>query len=432
MALPGVEKRYQERGPHHGRATLRLGIHFAGLVIKGRDRVVGILFVPIGPVGGRSDAQLRPDHFLDLTFAVQQAVECRVICILQILNIHTETKILHCPNELGWKSCQRSMISRISSGIEALTSHMVKMLRMSDANFKVIFRGPAVDDGEIDVRDLAPALLALGDVFQAASVVLNGDRVKTVVRVKATEEACFEIDLSVAQTIKDALTTLIAFASENGDGIAAAGELADLILKGGAIAGGMGGGLFALLKFLRGKKPDKIEQRGGDVHVHVGDNIFVTNQKTIDLAENATVREGAKKFASVLKNTGIESISTKPQGEPEEVYTKTDLPAFELPPPVEEELVDETRQMNLQIISLSFKDDNKWRVTDGGEPFSAAIEDSDFLKQVANSEISFAKGDYLVCTVREKQTSTTQGLKKERTIVKVITHRPAARQMKLL
>jgi len=269
-------------------------------------------------------------------------------------------------------------------------------------------------------------------VFQAASDVLNGERVKTVVRVKATEQACFEVDLSVAQSVKDAVASLLTFASENQDGIAAANELAELILKAGSGFAALGGGLFALLKFLKGRKPDKIEKRDGEVHVHIGDNYFVTNNKTIELAENVSVREGARKFASVLKNAGIESISTKPQGEPEEVYTKHDLPSFELPPPIEEELVDEIRQMNLQIISLSFKDDNKWRVTDGAEPFSAAIEDSDFLKQVANSEISFAKGDYLVCEVREKQVSTGQGLKKERTIVKVVSHRPAARQMKLL
>jgi hypothetical protein len=71
-------------------------------------------------------------------------------------------------------------------------------------------------------------------------------------------------------------------------------------------------------------------------------------------------------------------------------------------------------------------------VTEGDEPFSVSIEDSGFLKQVANSEISFAKGDYLVCDVREKQSSTAQGLRKERTILRVISHRPAARQMKLI
>lgn len=299
---------------------------------------------------------------------------------------------------------------------------------MTDTSFKVIFRGTDVDDGQIDVKDLAPALLALADVFQAASDTLNGDRVKTVVKVKATEEGSFEIDLSVAQSIRDAVASLLSFAAENKESVVAAKELADLILKGGAIAGGV----LALLKFLKGGKPDKIEQHAGSSHVYIGDNVFIADQKTIILAETIAVREGVKRFASVLKNAGIDSVATRPQGEPEEVFTKNDLPAFELPQPIEQELVDEIRRMNLQIISLSFKDDNKWRVTDGGDPFSVTIEDTDFLKQIANSEISFARGDYLVCDVRERQSSTVQGLKKERAIIKVIDHRPAARQMKLL
>lgn len=303
---------------------------------------------------------------------------------------------------------------------------------MSDANFKIIFRGPAVDDGEIDVRDLAPALLALGDVFQTASDILNGDRVKTVVRVKTTDIGSFEVDLSVVQGIKDAVTSLLATADHHREKIVAARDLADLILKGGAAIASAGGGLFALLKFLGGRKPDKIEARAGDVIVHVGDNYFITNSQTVVLAENVNVREGARKFVSVLKNTGIDSISTKPEGEVEEAYTKADIAAFDLPTPIDEELKDETREMNLQIISLSFKDDNKWRVTEGDEPFSVGIEDQDFLKRVANSEISFAKGDYLVCEVRERQTSTPQGLKKVRTIVRVIDHRPTPRQMKLI
>ena len=45
---------------------------------------------------------------------------------------------------------------------------------MSTSHFGIAFEGPAFDDGEIDVRDLAPALLALGDVIQAANHALNG------------------------------------------------------------------------------------------------------------------------------------------------------------------------------------------------------------------------------------------------------------------
>jgi len=39
---------------------------------------------------------------------------------------------------------------------------------MTSSTFRIAFEGAALEDGEIDVRDLAPALLALGDVVQAA------------------------------------------------------------------------------------------------------------------------------------------------------------------------------------------------------------------------------------------------------------------------
>ena len=92
----------------------------------------------------------------------------------------------------------------------------------------------------------------------------------------------------------------------------------------------------------------------------------------------------------------------------------------------------DAREMNLQIISLSFKEENKWRFTDGLEPFTASIEHVDFLNKIANNEISFSKNDYLKCMVREKQSQTAKGLKLERTIVEVIKHTPSARQLKLI
>jgi hypothetical protein len=61
-------------------------------------------------------------------------------------------------------------------------------------------------------------------------------------------------------------------------------------------------------------------------------------------------------------------------------------------PDVEEEtLEDSEREMFLQIDSLSFKEGNKWRVTDGGEPFYAVIEDMDFLNQIAKGDVLFQR-----------------------------------------
>jgi hypothetical protein len=72
---------------------------------------------------------------------------------------------------------------------------------MSEAHFSLIFRGPAVDNGEIDVQDFAPALLAVGDLLQAANEVINGDQAKVAVKVRSTTTACFEVDLSLWQQI---------------------------------------------------------------------------------------------------------------------------------------------------------------------------------------------------------------------------------------
>jgi hypothetical protein len=304
---------------------------------------------------------------------------------------------------------------------------------MSEARFSLIFRGVAVDNGEIDVHDLAPALLAIGDLLQAANQAINGEQANVAVKVRATAEGSFEVDLSVWQHIVDSIFT---YATTHKDGIAAASELTDLVLKAGTAflgaVGAVGGGLLALLKWLKGRKPDRIEEKDGDVIIHIGDTSFVTNRRTVQLAESVAVRTQARRLVGSLEREGIESISARRGEEEELTIHREDVRSFDLPDETEEELSEEVRRMTLQIISLSFKEDNKWRLTDGAEPFTASIEDTDFLRKIANDEISFGKSDYLVCDVREKQVRTTKGLKKERTIVRVVDHQPAARQLKLI
>ena len=302
------------------------------------------------------------------------------------------------------------------------------MIRVS-----LLFRGSAVDNGEIDVQDFAPALLAVGDLLQAANKVINGDKATVSVKVRATSEGCFEVDLTLLQQLA---TSIFTYAEAHKDGIAAANGLADLVWKIGAgVVGTVGvswGGLFALLRWMKRRKPDKIEERGGDVIIIIGDTQFVTNQGTVKLAEDIAVRRHARKLVSALEREGIETISVRQPSHDELMLERKDVPSFDVPDAEEEEILDEERRMTLQIISLSFKEDNKWRLTDGAEPFTAGIEDVDFLNRIANDEISFAKNDYLICQVRERQFNTLNGLKKERTIIKVIEHKPAARQLSLM
>jgi hypothetical protein len=307
---------------------------------------------------------------------------------------------------------------------------------MSEAHITMVFDGVAVKNGQIDVQDLAPALLTIGQLIQTANTEINGNKAQISVKVRATAEGSFEVNLSLLQSLMESAKALFDFSVQNKDGIAAANELADLLFKvgGGVVTGSaaLGGGLWALLKFLRGRKPDKIEQKGKEVHVIIGDATFITNARTVQLAESVTVREQAKKAVAILSKNGIDTIKIKRDKEETLEVAKSEMGYFDFQD-VEEALEDETRTMTLQIISLSFKEDNKWRVTDGGDPFSVTIDDVAFLNQIANNEISFSKGDYLVCSVREQQFRTANTLRKERCIITVIEHKPATnKQLRLL
>jgi len=81
---------------------------------------------------------------------------------------------------------------------------------MNDENLTLVFDGSGVEKGEIDVQDLAPALLALGDLIQSANNVINGDRAKISVCVRATAEGSFEVDLSIVQSLLETTKSIFA------------------------------------------------------------------------------------------------------------------------------------------------------------------------------------------------------------------------------
>ncbi len=54
-----------------------------------------------------------------------------------------------------------------------------------------------------------------------------------------------------------------------------------------------------------------------------------------------------------------------------------------------------------------------------------------FLSRVNNSQISFSKGDVLLCNVRMQQWQTSDGAKTEYEVTDVLEHRPAGRQIQL-
>ena len=70
---------------------------------------------------------------------------------------------------------------------------------MSTETFTIAYDGVALRDGAMDVRDLAPALLALGQLMDAANANLNGSAAHIQLQVKATEKGSFKIAFDLVQ-----------------------------------------------------------------------------------------------------------------------------------------------------------------------------------------------------------------------------------------
>ncbi len=86
------------------------------------------------------------------------------------------------------KPTLRCGLTAVNVGAEVQAPGMEPLQRachMSRAGFIVSFDGPGVEDGRIDVRDLAPALLSLGRMIDAANVATSGEKRPIKVEVRA-------------------------------------------------------------------------------------------------------------------------------------------------------------------------------------------------------------------------------------------------------
>lgn len=304
---------------------------------------------------------------------------------------------------------------------------------MSNTEFSVVFEGDPFENGEIDVNDLAPALLALGNVVQSANSVLNGDRADARLKVRATQKGSFDAVLMLdVSWVADLLDSV----SAHPDRMVAADKLADLLMKSGQIVGGTAVGLFAALRLLKGKKPDQVKETAKGTEITINQTTILVEHETLRLLEDRNTREAVQKFGNEALNIkGLKQLRIGRGDGAETVLNSTDAPAFSMPSPEEEEpeSVVSRRDVWLKIVTSQFKDGYKWRFTDGGErPFTADMEDDDFLNSVLKGDTTLSANDALHCTVREEQEMRSTGLQKSIFVENVIEHRQGPTQLKLV
>ncbi|KVW35862.1 hypothetical protein [Burkholderia ubonensis] len=291
------------------------------------------------------------------------------------------------------------------------------MTRTTDhEQFNVVYDGPALTEHRMDVRDLAPALVAIADLFSFANKELNGDNTEVRLEVKGSFKAgSFHSELIFIQSLANQIHDI--FAGPN----AAAFSNALAILGALGIVGS--GGLIGLIRTLRGNRPHRIEPTGSNVR------IWVTEKESLEVEEavyrlyrSKTVRVSLQKTLSPLERDGITSFGIVRGTKVELAIENDELGTFAIFEEAGEVVSDVVGRKVLLFESVVFKDGNKWRVHDGTYPFFAALDDEEFLAKV-NAGERFGKGDVLVVDLRQIQIIGDDGLKNEYRILKVHEHR---------
>jgi hypothetical protein len=302
---------------------------------------------------------------------------------------------------------------------------------VSSTTFQVVYDGPALAGSTIDVRELAPALLAFGDVIEQANFTLNDGRTSVALRVNASfKSGCFGIDFSVVQSLMAQMAGLfkepaVVSAKEVSE------QLGFVYAKGAAAFGGV----LYVIKWLRNRKIKRVVLLdNGKARIELDDDELETEQRTIALLRNFKLRQALEAaVAKPLEREGYESVAIA--ANPEEGFvtvTRAERGYFVAPPPETEELEDQISKANLQLVSVAFKDDNKWRFYDGTTQFHAAILDERFVHRVQSGEENFAAGDILTVMIRKRQWLEADVMKAEHEVVEVLSHRRGMAQIPLV
>lgn len=305
---------------------------------------------------------------------------------------------------------------------------------------RIAYAGPDVDAGTMDVKELAPALLAFGELVEHSVKVLNGPDAKVGVLVKSDFcRGSFEVGMEMIYSISDQVKLLIGSINE-----LSITNIAEIIGVAAGCSQLTGYNLIDLIKTVKNRKIKRaIETSDGLIRLELAesDDGIIVDKNVFSLYRSIPVRQKIDEMLKPLDKPGVESFQVRRRndGNKEVVaeVCRNDREFFIAPDDTDsheqEDILDTERIAFYKIIGLQFEEQYKWRLDDGESKIYATIKDPKFLSAIDGGTVSFTKGDTLKVKLRTVQHATTKGIiKTEHEVVEVIKHFRKPEQISLI
>jgi hypothetical protein len=175
------------------------------------------------------------------------------------------------------------------------------------------------------------------------------------------------------------------------------------------------------------RKADETVEPGQVVLKFDDETTLTVPKATWEMYGHVEARKKVSEVVRPLSREGVERLSFQVEREVTISVEAKEASDFEPPEdalPLPEPLGSEEVTLVVSIVAVAFKDDNKWRLSDGVRTFYARIRDDAFLARVENGHESFTNGDRLRCRMRILQTSDAEGLHTEYEVLEVLEHMP--------
>ncbi|MGC1908930.1 MAG: hypothetical protein WA809_04945 [Candidatus Dormiibacterota bacterium] len=291
---------------------------------------------------------------------------------------------------------------------------------VGSAEFTIAWSGPAVDEGRMPVRELAPALLSLAEIVQEANSVADDGGAAVSLDISSSgRRASFDVELVLWATA----SVLVS------NPITAASNVVTLTTTS-----------LDLLRRFRGRPVERRALLPPDqTRITLSDGTEITAERqALVVVEREAFRTNAVQLLQPLQRDGVDYMRIYVDGRPEpQLEVSSDDAATVAAGPSASNPVLEMESENtlpLALVSPSFAEDNKWRLTDQLDHTDwYEMLDAEFVKRIGQHEVAFRKGDSLVCRVRTQRWRAVDGkVIVERQIVEVLAHVPPPEEPLLL